>query len=106
MFSAVLGDAAERPRYRLRFIEGDHAFDEEDPYRFPGAWRCRYYLSARGQHLRLHEKLGAHPTVSEGIAGTSFAVWAPNASRVSVVGDFNGWDGRRHPMRKRQSAGV
>ncbi len=60
----------------------------------------------KGTHRRLYEKLGAHPITLEGTDGVAFAVWAPNARRVSVVGDFNGWDGRRHPMRKRHEAGV
>jgi len=59
-----------------------------------------------GNHLRLHDRLGAHPMRHEGHEGVHFAVWAPNASRVSVVGDFNGWDGRRHVMRKRRDTGV
>ncbi|MBI2717914.1 MAG: 1,4-alpha-glucan branching protein GlgB [Rhizobiales bacterium] len=64
-----------------------------------------YYL-AEGTHLRLYDRLGAHPMVHEGAEGVHFAVWAPNAGRVSVVGDFNGWDGRRHVMRKRLDIGV
>ena len=106
LFSAMLA-RADRPYYRLRFIEGDHAFEEEDPYRFPPVLgEVDNYLFAEGRHLRLYEKLGAHPAVSEGVSGTSFAVFAPNASRVSVVGDFNDWDGRRHPLRKRQESGL
>lgn len=64
-----------------------------------------YYIG-EGNHLRLHDRLGAHPMRHEGHDGVHFAVWAPNASRVSVVGDFNGWDGRRHVMRKRRDTGV
>ena len=64
-----------------------------------------YYI-AEGNHLRLYDRLGAHPMQHEGHDGVHFAVWAPNASRVSVVGDFNGWDGRRHVMRKRRDTGV
>ena len=64
-----------------------------------------YYIG-EGNHLRLHDRLGAHPMTHEGHDGVHFAVWAPNASRVSVVGDFNGWDGRRHVMRKRRDTGV
>jgi 1,4-alpha-glucan branching enzyme len=64
------------------------------------------YYMAEGTHLRLYDRLGAHPMQHEGAAGVHFAVWAPNASRVSVVGDFNGWDGRRHVMRKRLDIGV
>ena len=64
------------------------------------------YLLAEGSHLQIYERLGAHAINHEGVTGTSFAVWAPNARRVSVVGDFNFWDGRRHPMRLRHGAGV
>ncbi len=64
-----------------------------------------YYIG-EGNHLRLHDRLGAHAMRHEGHDGVHFAVWAPNASRVSVVGDFNGWDGRRHVMRKRRDTGV
>ena len=61
---------------------------------------------AEGSHRRIFERLGAHPTTLEGVDGVAFAVWAPNARRVSVVGDFNQWDGRRHPMRKRIEVGC
>lgn len=64
-----------------------------------------YYFSA-GTHLKLFDKLGAHPMTFEGVSGVHFAVWAPNASKVSVVGDFNDWDGRRHVMRCRTDSGV
>ena len=64
------------------------------------------YFIGEGNHLRLHDRLGAHPMLHEGHEGVHFAVWAPNASRVSVVGDFNQWDGRRHVMRKRLDTGV
>ena len=64
-----------------------------------------YYIG-EGNHLRLYDRLGAHPLHHEGHDGVHFAVWAPNASRVSVVGDFNQWDGRRHVMRKRRDTGV
>jgi 1,4-alpha-glucan branching enzyme len=64
------------------------------------------YYMGEGNHLRLHEKLGAHPIHHEGADGVHFAVWAPNAARVSVVGDFNNWDGRRHVMRLRGETGV
>ncbi len=64
-----------------------------------------YYIG-EGNHLRLYDKLGAHPLTHEGHDGVHFAVWAPNASRVSVVGDFNNWDGRRHVMRKRLNTGI
>ena len=74
----------------------------EDPYRFPPMLSdFDLYLLGEGNHLRLYDKLGAHPMAMEGVDGVAFAVWAPNARRVSVVGDFNFWDGRRHAMRVR-----
>ncbi|MBB1072799.1 1,4-alpha-glucan branching protein GlgB [Rhodoferax sp. 4810] len=79
----------------------------EDPYRFPLVLgEMDVWLLGEGTHLRPFEVLGARPCSLEGVEGTSFAVWAPNASRVSVVGDFNFWDGRRHPMRQRRECGV
>ncbi len=79
----------------------------EDPYRFgPVLGDMDIWLLGEGTHLRPYEILGAHPRSMDGVAGTSFAVWAPNAARVSVVGDFNFWDGRRHPMRLRRECGV
>jgi len=64
------------------------------------------YLFGQGNHFRIYEKLGAHPFRHQDVSGVLFAVWAPSASRVSVVGDFNQWDGRRHLMRNRGSSGV
>ncbi|CAN5276700.1 1,4-alpha-glucan branching protein GlgB [soil metagenome] len=79
----------------------------EDPYRFgPVLGDVDVWLLSEGTHLRPYEILGANPLVMAGVSGTSFAVWAPNAARVSVVGDFNAWDGRRHPMRFRRECGV
>ena len=94
--------------YRLRLEVGaGNTVEIDDPYRFPPLLgEMDAYLIAEGNHLRLYEKLGAHPMELEGVAGVAFLVWAPNARRVSVVGDFNGWDGRRHPMRKRVECGV
>jgi len=98
----------ERVPYRLRvaWIDGGQA-EIEDPYRFPQVLGEQdLYLLSEGSHLELYEKLGAHPMELDGVAGTSFAVWAPNARRVSVIGDFNLWDGRRHVMRKHHGLGV
>ena len=64
------------------------------------------YFIGEGNHLGLYNKLGAHPLHHEGVDGVHFAIWAPNAQRVSVIGDFNNWDGRRHVMRKRMDVGV
>ena len=79
----------------------------EDPYRFgPVLGEMDVWLLGEGTHLRPYEILGANQRRLDGVDGTSFAVWAPNATRVSVVGDFNAWDGRRHPMRLRRECGV
>ena len=64
------------------------------------------YLFNEGSHFRLWEKLGSHPTVVDGVAGTHFAIWAPNAEQVSVIGDFNGWNVESHPLRARGQSGV
>ena len=80
---------------------------EEDPYSFlPILTEYDLYLFNEGNHFRIFEKLGSHIMESEGKSGVHFAVWAPNAQRVSVVGDFNSWDGRRHQMRVMGSSGV
>ncbi len=78
-----------------------------DPYAFgPVLGPLDDYYGAEGTHLRLYDRLGAHPITHEGVDGVLFGVWAPNARRVSVVGDFNAWDGRRHVMRKRIGSGL
>jgi 1,4-alpha-glucan branching enzyme len=78
-----------------------------DPYSFgPVLGPLDDYYVAQGTHLRLYDKMGAHVISHEGASGVHFAVWAPNAQRVSVIGDFNDWDGRRHVMRKRMGTGV
>lgn len=104
---------AEFPRetkafdYRLRLSSTEHTWERDDPYRFPPVLgEMDEYLFAEGRHEELWTKLGAHPITHEGVDGTVFAVWAPNARRVSVVGHFNAWDGRRHPMRRRLGAGL
>ena len=92
-------------RYHARNAGGDWWLT--DPYTFgPVLGPMDDYYIAQGSHLRLFDKLGAHLTDHEGAKGVHFAVWAPNAKRVSVVGDFNDWDGRRHPMRDRRDIGV
>jgi 1,4-alpha-glucan branching enzyme len=106
---AVVGGAgAERlPAYRLEVSDGERVVEVEDPYRFlPTVGELDQHLIAEGRHERLWERLGAHPIVLEGVAGTAFAVWAPNARAVRVVGEFNGWDGRLHPMRVLGSSGI
>ncbi len=98
--------AAGLYQVRVRWPDGSETLIE-DPYRFgPVLGEMDVWLLGEGSHLRPYEILGATPRDLEGVAGTAFAVWAPNASRVSVVGDFNAWDGRRHPMRLRRECGV
>ncbi|ABM36421.1 1,4-alpha-glucan branching protein GlgB [Polaromonas naphthalenivorans] len=97
--SAAYGLQVQWDNYQTALIE--------DPYRFgPVLGEVDVWLLSEGTHLRPYEILGANQRVMDGVAGTSFAVWAPHAARVSVVGDFNVWDGRRHPMRLRRECGV
>jgi len=99
-------DGAPRP-YRLRIDFGAGGVEMEDAYRFP-PWlgELDRHLFAEGSHQRLWERMGAHVVELEGVGGTVFTVWAPNARRVSVVGDFCNWDGRRLPMRLHPGIGV
>jgi 1,4-alpha-glucan branching enzyme len=94
--------------YRWRVVEqGQPTSEFHDPYAFPPLLSdFDLYLIGEGTHYLKYDKVGAHPVVIEGVAGVQFAVWAPNAMRVSVVGDFNHWDGRSHPMRNRGPSGV
>src|SRR3954451_17841067 len=93
---------ARDPHYRLRPVFGDNKIEMDDAYRFPPILTdLDLHLLGEGTHLELYNKLGAHPMQHEGVDGVAFVVFAPNARRVSVVGDFNFWDGRRHAMRVR-----
>ena len=106
LFEAIVDPEMVRS-YRLRLHHaGGHAVEVEDPYRF-GVFLADADLERfeQGEDDRMHERLGARPVTHEGVPGFHFAVWAPNAERVSVVGDFNDWDGRVHPLR-RIRAGV
>jgi 1,4-alpha-glucan branching enzyme len=96
------GPAAHGAAYRLRVTFGATTVEMEDAYRF-GTVLSDFdlYLLGEGTQLRAYDKLGAHPMTIDGVDGVAFVVLAPNAQRVSVVGDFNAWDGRRHPMRVR-----
>jgi 1,4-alpha-glucan branching enzyme len=107
-FEVVYPEGRTRFPYRFRVSwSGDREVEVEDPYRFPPALgELDIHLIAEGKDIQLHHKLGAHPRTLLGVAGTHFVVWAPNARRVSVVGDFNHWDGRRHPMRFHPGVGV
>jgi 1,4-alpha-glucan branching enzyme len=105
LFAARI-DSRRGYRFRIRWPGGVTQVTE-DPYSYGLLLgELDVYLLAEGNHLELGRCLGAQAMSIEGVPGVRFAVWAPNAQRVSVVGDFNGWDGRRHPMRKRVEAGV
>jgi 1,4-alpha-glucan branching enzyme len=107
LFTATIARRKNPFPYRLRVDWGSHQQDIEDPYRFGQVLgEMDVWLLAEGTHARPYEKLGAHPAEVEGVAGVAFAVWAPNARRVSVVGSFNNWDGRRHMMRVHGGSGV
>ena len=100
--------APEPASYKIqgRTLEGV-PFEIYDPYSFPHQLSdFDLHLMSEGRHYDTYEKLGAHLKTVNGISGVNFAVWAPSARRVSIVGDFNGWDGRLHPMRPRGSSGI
>jgi 1,4-alpha-glucan branching enzyme len=100
------GRALFKYRLEVRYPNGEK-FVLDDPYAFlPTLGDQDLYFAGEGRHQRLWERLGAHPMVHQGVAGTAFAVWAPNADGVSVVGDFNSWDGRIHPMRSLGASGI
>ena len=107
LFEGVLTELPRRDyRLQVEWRDGNRSVID-DPYRFPAVLAdLDVWLLGEGSHLRPYEVLGANRRVLDGVSGTGFVVWAPNASRVSVVGDFNLWDGRRHPMRLRRECGV
>nr|WP_242500412.1 1,4-alpha-glucan branching protein GlgB [Tropicimonas sp. IMCC6043] len=102
------GKISSRVPYRVRGTnDAGETWENEDPYRFgPVIGEMDEYLLGEGTHQRIWQVLGAHVMEHEGVPGTHFAVWAPNAKRVSVICDFNAWDGRRNPMRLRGATGV
>src|SRR5688572_17338118 len=108
VFEATIPGLNEIPDYRLRVTYRDRTVVElDDPYRY-GRVISDYdlYLFGEGNHTRIYDRLGAHPLKVGYTEGVHFAVWAPNATRASVVGDFNGWDGRVHQMRSLGASGV
>lgn len=100
-FECVI-DIPELANYQLRYKEGEHERVIYDPYAFrsPKLTEFDIHLFTEGNHHRIYEKLGAHLMTVNGVNGVYFAVWAPNARNVSILGDFNYWDGRKHQMRK------
>ncbi|MBM4439855.1 MAG: 1,4-alpha-glucan branching protein GlgB [Candidatus Rokubacteria bacterium] len=108
VFEARVPDVHERAPYVIEATDsGGRTVTIDDPYRFPPALTdYDLYLLGEGTHYNADTRLGAHRRKLEGVVGVAFAVWAPNAQRVSVVGDFNGWDGRIHVMRRHPGSGV
>jgi 1,4-alpha-glucan branching enzyme len=108
VFEAVIAGVSSIPDYRVRVTyPGGRTVDVDDPYRY-GRVIGDYdlYLFGEGTHTRIYDRLGAHEMTIGASGGVHFAVWAPNAVRASVVGDFNSWDGRAHPMRVLGASGI
>ena len=100
------GEGLVRPCL-LRIEANGSSREQHDPYSFPSSLTSdELYLFGQGRLLRAHQTMGAHLVTQHGIEGVRFAVWAPNAERVSVIGNFNQWDGRVHPMRVHGSSGI
>ncbi|QNM96083.1 1,4-alpha-glucan branching protein GlgB [Chitinimonas koreensis] len=107
LFGGLLPPQPEPFRYRLRVAWQAAQLDLDDPYRFPPLLQAdELWLIGEGSHRRLWQSLGAQAVSHDGVEGIRFAVWAPNAKRVSVVGDFNYWNETAHPMRLRRECGV
>src|SRR3954451_7523559 len=108
LFEGVVENAKLPLRYELEVAYPDgNTFTMRDPYSFePTLGELDLHLAGEGRHEEIYQRLGAHVTEIDGAAGVAFAVWAPAAASVSVVGDFNSWDGRLHPMRALGSSGI
>ncbi|HLE26811.1 MAG TPA: 1,4-alpha-glucan branching protein GlgB [Anaerolineales bacterium] len=108
-FEAIFPNDTAPFNYQLQITDDPPGllYIVDDPYRFPPVLtEYDLHLFAEGTHYQLYDKLGAHLVTHEGVSGVAFAVWAPSAERVSVIGDFNQWEGRRHPMRPRGATGL
>lgn len=107
-FEVVIEDRKKWFKYKLDITaQNGDSWETYDAYSFmPTIDETDIYLFNQGTHYQIYEKLGANPMVIDGVAGVAFGVWAPNARRVSVIGEFNSWDGRRHAMRILQNSGI
>jgi 1,4-alpha-glucan branching enzyme len=106
LFEGIVEDPLEGYELEVGYADGQ-TFVQKDPYAFlPTLGELDLHLAGEGRHERLWEKLGAHPRTIDGVDGVAFAVWAPNARSVRVVGDFNSWDGRLYPMRSLGPSGI
>ncbi|ARD42987.1 1,4-alpha-glucan branching protein GlgB [Colwellia sp. PAMC 21821] len=107
LFEGKLGRKRNVFDYRLRVSYKDETVIVDDPYRYPSLLKNEdLYLFCEGTHEQTYQWMGSHEKTVDNVKGTHFVVWAPDASRVSVVGDFNYWDGRHHVMRKHPGSGV
>ena len=108
LFEGEVAGATLPLRYELEVQYGPgESYTLRDPYAFsPTLGEIDLYLAGEGRHEELYEKLGAHLLELDGATGVAFALWAPSARSVSVVGDFNSWDGRLHPMRSLGASGI
>ncbi len=107
LFEGKLGRKRNVFDYRLRVLYKNETVIVDDPYRYPSLLKSEdLYLFCEGTHEQAYQWMGAHEIIVDNVKGTHFVVWAPDASRVSVVGDFNFWDGRHHVMRKHPGSGV
>jgi 1,4-alpha-glucan branching enzyme len=107
LFEGALESRRERFSYYLKVQFGNESVELEDPYRFPSLLsEDDLYLFGEGTQERVYRWMGPHARQVEGVDGTLFVLWAPDAARVSVVGEFNAWDGRRHSMRKHPASGI
>src|SRR5918992_880206 len=106
LFEGIVEAPLEGYELEVGYADGQ-TFVQKDPYAFlPTLGELDLHLAGEGRHTRLWEKLGAHPRAIDGVDGVAFAVWAPNARSVRVVGDFNSWDGRLLPMRSLGPSGI
>ncbi len=106
-FEVVIPKIKQIPDYLLIIEQDGRETALRDPYAFqPLLTSFDLHLLGEGNHHHSYEKMGAHPCEINGVKGVDFVVWAPNARRVSVIGDFNQWDGRRHPMQRRNDGGI
>jgi 1,4-alpha-glucan branching enzyme len=106
-FEVRLDNRPAAGAYTLLVRYGDLTYEVVDPYAFwPSVGEIDIHLAGEGRHEELWRRLGARPLTHEGVSGTAFAVWAPNALGVRVIGDFNSWDGRLNPMRMLGSSGI
>src|SRR6202020_331535 len=106
-FEALIPSAKDRPVYRVEVTTAHGSHSYMDSYAFgPALGPLDDYLAREGTHRQLYRRLGAQLIRHEGVDGVLFAVWAPNATRVSIVGEFNRWDGRRSQMRRRFDSGL